>query len=71
MDNDDLRVSVGDLRKIIENLPDNADVVIRLQRPRADIEERQSLSEGMDYFIRTALPWVYDNKMEALVLIPE
>jgi len=71
MEDDELRVSVGALRKVIEKLPDSADVVIRLQRPRADTEERQSLSEGMDYFIRTALAWVYDNKLEALVLIPE
>lgn len=71
MDNDELRVSVGILRKVIEKLPDNADVVIRLQRPRADTEERQSLSEGLDYFVRTAMGWVYDNKLEALVLIPE
>jgi hypothetical protein len=71
MADDDLRVSVGALRKIMERLPDNADVVIRVQKPRVDSEERQSLSEGMDYFIRSALPWVYDNKLEALVLIPE
>lgn len=71
MADDDLRISVGALRKVIERLPDNADVVIRVQRPRADSEEKQSLSEGMDYFVRSALPWVYDNKLEALVLIPE
>jgi len=71
MEDDDIRVNVGTLRKVIENLPDNADVVIRLQKRRVDIDERQSLSEGMDYFIRVALPWVYDNKLEALVLIPE
>lgn len=71
MQEDDIRVNVGSLRKIIERLPDNADVVIRLQRPRADTEEKQYLSEGVDYFVRAALAWEYDNKMNSLVLIPE
>jgi hypothetical protein len=63
MDDDEIRLSVGVLRKILQQLPDNADVIIR---PREELRP-----ESLDYFVRTAFPWVYDNKMEALVLIPE
>jgi hypothetical protein len=63
MDNDELRLNVGKLREILKQLPDNADVIIR---PREELKP-----ESLDYFVKTAFPWVYDNKLEALVLIPE
>lgn len=51
------RLSAGELKKILERVPDNADVVIR--------------SNSIDSFVSCGYPWVYDNKLEAVVLIPD
>jgi hypothetical protein len=49
------RLTAGQLKKILERVPDNADVVIR--------------ERGKDLFIKLAFAWQYENKCEALVLV--
>jgi hypothetical protein len=49
------RLTAGQLKKILERIPDSADVVLR--------------QKGIDVFVKLAFAWVYDNNCEALVLM--
>ena len=49
------RLTAGQLKKILERIPDNADVVLR--------------RHGIDSVIKLGFAWVYENKCEALVLM--
>ncbi len=49
------RLTAGQLKKILERVPDSADIVVR--------------RNNIDFFVQLVFPWVYENKCEALVLM--
>lgn len=49
------RLTAGQLKKILERIPNDADVIIR--------------QKGIDVFVKLGFAWVYENGCEALVLM--